>query len=725
MKRVININFQGRVIPIEETAYEILQHYIESLRNYFANEEGKDEIINDIEGRIAELFSEVLKKGSTCITVDDVNAVINSIGRPEEFEGEETRVQSQLHDEKEKVETEANEAAYTTRRRGKLYRDENDKLLGGVCSGIANYFDVDPTIIRIVFLIAFGITFLPYLILWVVVPSSAVQHIGSARKRLMRDHDSKIIGGVCSGLAHYFKINVWIPRVLFLIPFISMAFNGMHWGAFGFPNFLNLSFSPGATLLYIILWIILPEARSTSEKLEMKGEKVDLNSIRNSISEEMKGVQQRVTKMGKEASQTAREKGKQMGTEFSQVARRGGRSLGDIILLLFKIFAYFILGVVTLAAVSALFGIGIAFTGMLPLKGYIINSGWQNVFVWGTLILFIWVPVVGIITWIVRKVAKIKSNNHVIRYVFISLWTLGWVCLFGLISTLGHDFSSRNSVTEQSIPLSNPWVNMLEVKAQPFAKYYTAPRWLHLEPFAGIDADTAYVRNVRIRIVKAASDSFNVKMVKLSNGSSRQDANSKANAISYSINQQDSLLLLDKGIPITPNEKFRNQSVIITIAVPLGKRILIHDDAGWSNFSNEHMTIGWNGDDWHNYYDEEAEDWSDNVEYVMTTNGLKPVNPERDHFDWKDDERNDMNEELQEIEREKQQLEQRRKELENSFNRDSIQKQLQDSSQYKYEKVLPAKSTDKQTVTGTFKQVHNIRVSVPEDMMYSTIRFAM
>jgi hypothetical protein len=96
MKKVININFQGRVIPIEESAYDMLKQYVDSLRKFFANEEGRDEIINDIEGRIAELFVESLKKGSTCITDDDVNAIIVSMGRPEDFEGEENRVQSQL-----------------------------------------------------------------------------------------------------------------------------------------------------------------------------------------------------------------------------------------------------------------------------------------------------------------------------------------------------------------------------------------------------------------------------------------------------------------------------------------------------------------------------------------------------------------------------------------------------------------------------------------------------
>ena len=86
MKQVININFQGRVVPIETSAFDILKNYTESLNRHFVNEEGKDEIINDIESRIGELFQERLKKGATCITEDDVNAIIASMGRPEDFE---------------------------------------------------------------------------------------------------------------------------------------------------------------------------------------------------------------------------------------------------------------------------------------------------------------------------------------------------------------------------------------------------------------------------------------------------------------------------------------------------------------------------------------------------------------------------------------------------------------------------------------------------------------
>ena len=86
MNKVININFQGRVIPIEEPAYDELKKYIDSLRSYFANEDGKEEIVNDIENRIAELFSEKLKAGQSFISEAHVAAIIASMGRPEQFD---------------------------------------------------------------------------------------------------------------------------------------------------------------------------------------------------------------------------------------------------------------------------------------------------------------------------------------------------------------------------------------------------------------------------------------------------------------------------------------------------------------------------------------------------------------------------------------------------------------------------------------------------------------
>ena len=157
MKKVININFQGRVIPIEETAYELLKQYIESLRIYFAKEEGRDEIINDIEGRIAELFSERLKTGGTCITDDDVNVVIAGMGRPADFEAAEGEPAPASGSTNNTSNTAQPVVTPVNTGRQRLYRNADDKIIAGVCSGLANYLGIDPVIMRIVFVVFVGV----------------------------------------------------------------------------------------------------------------------------------------------------------------------------------------------------------------------------------------------------------------------------------------------------------------------------------------------------------------------------------------------------------------------------------------------------------------------------------------------------------------------------------------------------------------------------------------
>ena len=142
MKKVININFQGNVVPIEETSYELLQQYIESLRNDVAKEEGRDEIINDIESRISELFQERIKNGSTCITDDDVNAIIKNMGRPQDFDeaenGEQPNNSATSRTNESKDEKSENFFQNTWNVKGKrLYRAEHHKILCGLCRGIA------------------------------------------------------------------------------------------------------------------------------------------------------------------------------------------------------------------------------------------------------------------------------------------------------------------------------------------------------------------------------------------------------------------------------------------------------------------------------------------------------------------------------------------------------------------------------------------------------------
>jgi phage shock protein PspC (stress-responsive transcriptional regulator) len=678
MNKVININFQGRILPIEEQAYEMLKQYIESLRVYFANEEGRDEIINDIECRIAELCEERLKKGTVCIAASDIDLIITSIGRPADFEAQDGFEQSTAataHNSNDSRQQNAqqntsgnnNSNFYRDGNRPKrLYRDEQNKVLGGVCSGIANYFVIEPWIVRILWFFLIGLNILIYLILWIAVPSTSIKEVGGVRKRLFRDIDKKVIGGVAAGLSKYFGIQVWIVRILFLIPFIRFVVNFRHmhlfqfWDAPDFPNFLDITFSPGAVFVYIVLWLVLPEAKTSADKLEMVGEKVDLNSIKNTIQNDMEGFSKRAQSWGSNLynrnkgtnnSNEANESNHEgTATTHNQDANKSSENqrstekrkgflyfIGRIITVCIKGFVYFILAIVGISLLAALFGIGAAATALLPLKNFLIEDGAQTWSAIGAILLFIWVPIIGIVTAVIRKIAGLKKANVWVRSSFIALWILGWVCIFYFGSSLGNSFSRHNLPAEQSIALTNPKIDYVEITAAPKMKYYEN-NWFQFEPFQGFaDEDTVYVRNLRIRIVQSLNDSFQVKIVKLSNGKTVQNANDLANKINFELTQQDSLLYLDRGIGINKTDKFRNQHIIMTIAVPIGKRIKI-TNKGWSqtnvNINGRGMRTGtidrissdesWY-DEWNEPWDNESYQFERGVEYKMTKTGLEEI----------------------------------------------------------------------------------------------------
>jgi len=684
MKKVININFQGRILPIEEMAYENLKNYIESLSAYFEKEEGKDEIINDIECRVAELCEDRLKKGAVCITEDDINLIIESIGRPADFEAQDG-FEAQSSSGNSNYSSSQNEGQnnWDNIRPKRLYRDEQNKVLGGVCSGIANYFGLEPLLVRILWIFLIGVNILGYLILWIAVPSSSVKEIGGVKKRLFRDIENKVIGGVCAGLSKYFGIKVWIIRILFLIPFIRLVFNfrEIHlfqfWDAPDFPNFLDITFSPGSVFIYIVLWLVLPEAKTSADKLEMVGEKVDLNSIKNTIQNDMEGFSKRAQGWGsdlKNKYQTDHASNTKNGASAHPSEKRKGivYYIGRIITISIKAFVYFILGIIGISLLAALFGIGVAATAVMPLRKFLLEDGAQIWSVYGALLFFVWVPIIGIVTAVVRKLAGYKKANVWVRSSFVALWVVGWVLLFYFGSSLGHSFSKHNVPEEQTIALANPAVDYLEVTASPKMKYYE-DRWFQISPFdAFSDEDTVFVRNLRIRIVQSKTDSFQVKVVKLSNGKTIQNANELASKINFDLTQQDSLVFLDRGIAINKKDKFRNQHIIMTIAVPLGKRIKI-TNKGWSQtnvringrgmhtetFDRISSDDDWY-DEWNEPWDNESFSYERGVEYKMTATGLEKIKRDDDaeeKLNNDDQDPDEMEQRLEELKREREEIE--------------------------------------------------------------------
>jgi phage shock protein PspC (stress-responsive transcriptional regulator) len=627
MKQVININFQGRVVPIETTAFEILKNYTDSLNRHFANEEGKEEIINDIESRIGELFQQRITKGATCITDDDVNAIINSIGRPEDFEPMDDAQPAAASSSYQQQSAGSSSTATGYKR---LFRDENNKVLGGVCAGLANYFNVDIIIVRIVFLIlvfAFGFGILPYIIMWVAVPSSSSAQIGGAKKKLFRDADDKLIAGVCSGIGNYFGINPWIPRVLFLLPFLSFISRWGHWGGlWDFGDVIRFTFSPTSLIVYIILWIVIPEALTTSEKLEMKGEKVDMNSIKNSVMEEMKTVSKKAEKFGMEAGSIIGEKATVVASDVQNFTRRNRGGLGNVIAMIAKIFAYFIIGVVCLSIFGLLIGLIIGSAKVYPLKDYLLDGNWQNAFAWGTLLFFITVPVIGLIIWLIRKITRSRSSSRILRLTFISLWIIGWVCVTFLVTSMGNEFRRRSKLQDEEVTLINPKVNKLIItSSSPFEKNTKRYRWSRFDSFDDfLSEDTLTIQNIKVGFVKSEDDSFHVRVFKEAKGATAERANILANKIDFSVKQMDSLLVLAKGITINKTDKFRNQTVYVTIYVPVGKQIRVNNNYFRRIYFKGLFVIDdYDSDD--NYYDDNDTRWQSDVDYIMKEDGLYTI----------------------------------------------------------------------------------------------------
>lgn len=651
MKKVININFQGRVIPIEETAYEMLKQYVESLRRYFAREEGRDEIINDIENRIAELFDERLKKGEVCITDEHVNGVIASMGRPEDFEeqsfvaDEETYTQSKNYSgESRQQHTTA--AAEEPR---KLRRSENDTVLGGVCAGIAHYLKIDPAVVRIIFaLIAFagfGFGFLLYIILWIVLPAAPLQT--NVRKRLYRDPENKVIGGVAGGLAAYFNVDTWIPRLVFLVPFIiSMMPN--FFGGWDFWWGPKLAFGGlGGTffITYIILWIVLPQAITASEKLEMRGEKIDLESIKNTVQGEMHGVKSKAEKLGKdisakatavgqevskmaterseEISRLANEKGKAFAEEVRPVAKKVGTGIGNAIGVIFKAFFLFIAAIIAFALMMVLVVLMYSGVGISLFQNFLLEGFWQNFLAWSVIILFLGIPIIALLVWVARRIMRVKSHNPYLGYTFGSLWIIGLVSVFILIATVSRNFWELDAVGEEQ-GIEQPASGSLVIKVnEEKRRYYSSDVFGNQYRFLSRNEDSLLLNTVRVRLVKSEDSVYHIDIEKRARGNTLDKAAESAGNIRFEVSQRDSLIVLPNWFMVSKENKFRNQQVVVNVAIPVGKKIMIDRSVNrydWFNLNvngRRGININWDDDRGSSY------SWRSNTPYVMTENGLE------------------------------------------------------------------------------------------------------
>ncbi|MDR0206935.1 MAG: PspC domain-containing protein [Bacteroidales bacterium] len=159
MKKVTTVNIGGFCFVVEEDAYIRLDNYLNSFRASISNKQDITEIMEDIEARIAEIFHENLKTNQQVVDMKLVNKVISQLGYPEGKSSSEETYNFQSSEKALK----------------RLFRDLDNSIFGGVCSGLGVYFDLDVIAIRILFLVGLafgGISFWLYLIMWIVVPKA-------------------------------------------------------------------------------------------------------------------------------------------------------------------------------------------------------------------------------------------------------------------------------------------------------------------------------------------------------------------------------------------------------------------------------------------------------------------------------------------------------------------------------------------------------------------------
>ena len=260
MKKTLNINIGSRVFNIDEDAYDLLSKYLESIKTYFEKIEIDEDIFQDIENRISEKFNSKSESRQS-LNLNDVDSIIEQMGTLDDFkeayddfEINESKKQSQESSKKEN--------------KKRIYRNSSDKVIAGVASGLANYFGLDPIIFRLIFIVSLfigGFGFIAYLIFWIGIPENESGRINE-NKRLYRDGDNKILGGVAFGLANYFGVDPAIIRILFIVSLFI--------GGFGL-------------LAYLILWISIPEAKTVGEKMNMKGYTLTLENIEKFIKEKL------------------------------------------------------------------------------------------------------------------------------------------------------------------------------------------------------------------------------------------------------------------------------------------------------------------------------------------------------------------------------------------------------------------------------------------------------
>ncbi len=483
MNKTVNINLANTLFHIDDDAYGKLRKYLESIKRSFSGTKGSEEIIADIEARIAELFLEKMESDRQVITVKEVDQVIDVMGQPEDYMVDED-----------------------------IFEDE---------------------------------------------PKSAHSEPRTKGKKLYRDVDQKYIGGVCAGLEHYLGIDsLWI-RIIFIL--LAVFTSG-----FGF-------------IAYILLWILVPEAVTTAQKLDMRGEPVNISNIERKVKEGFDDVADKVKSVDYE----------KVGNRVKSSSKTFFDALGDIILLMFKVIGKLIGIVLIITAASSLIALffGLFTVGVFDAVEFpgvdfyeIVNTTGAPVWAVSLLLFFaLGIPFFFLLYLGLKiLVNNLKSIGNIAKFSLLGLWLISIGLLFALGVRQAAEFSHTGSVHQEfEMPMGNS-SDTLVIKMRDLGLDYSEDRVSFGSMSLVYDHNGKkflVADEVDIKLRKSENGRVSLSIRKEASGNNTLVARERAKNIVFEHSFLGSEIILDEYLSTDTSNKARNQEVTATLHVPEGRAL--------------------------------------------------------------------------------------------------------------------------------------------------------
>ncbi len=480
MEKNIKINIAGLIFQIEDKAFEILKDYLQQINSRLKNQAGGNEMIEDIEARIAEIFQDCPSWKTGLISIEDVNEMIEKMGSPDEIAGD-------LEEER------STEQRNVGRR---LYRDSDGAIIGGVCNGMGAYLRIDPVWIRIIF-------------------------------------------------------------VLFTVLYLS------------------------GLLVYVVLWIALPKANTFAKRRELYNEKEPKKDYGKNIKNEINEAAVNVSNAGSEGAA-------KVGSAFNEIFR----AFGKFFIILFRIIIAIVGVAFIIGGFSALISyIIIAFFQSPILMGSFLDTGLFNIndFLsvlvgpalapWIIILtsLVVILPLLGMVYWGIRMVFQFRAKDLILNIAMFIIWIVSCAALSLLLFSEGISFSHSGRVSHEMQIEEETELHLVlakDISTVSYDKVLSLPK-NNIKFYLQETGENIY-GTPEIDLYSTEEESY-IKVTKYSSGRTTGHARKQADNIEYKLKLSNDTLLLDGFYTIPDGTMWPGANVKIRIYLNEGDRIYVDE----------------------------------------------------------------------------------------------------------------------------------------------------